>query len=70
MKTQYCDECEEFGIDLDEIRCHAGFRPRFYKPTSAIDNTYGYKRKCKRFRQVHPDDARENKKDLGIMVRL
>jgi hypothetical protein len=63
MKTRYCDSCEEFFPDIVgyEVRCTAGFSPRFYKDG-------GFKRQCGHFVSLaSPSQIEENKETLHEM---
>lgn len=49
MKTRHCDECKHPIPGLIVMQCAKGHKPRFYKPNTYVDNTWGYKRKCADF---------------------
>lgn len=50
--TRNCDECRHFAY-YDGPHCAKDHRPRFYKPTIAVDVTaWGYKRKCADFEEL------------------
>ena len=56
METRHCDECEKRVVEeavltggkwkTCVLSCRAGHKPKFYKPRSANDFCWGYKRKC------------------------
>ena len=71
--TRNCEGCKEFFVDVagDEIRCMAGFRPRFYMPKYSattiplrVTNKWGFKRRCNNFIEQPDEDTIETKKDL------
>ena len=74
-KAKHCEQCEEFLVDVvgEEIRCMAGFRPRFYQPRYGAElpmrpiNDFGFKRRCRNFAQAHDDDVADNKDSLLIL---
>jgi len=74
-KTRHCECCQEFVIDIvgDEIRCMAGFRPRFYQPKYGTDlpmrpvNDFGFKRRCNHFVLIPDEDIADNKDSLKEM---
>jgi hypothetical protein len=47
VKTQQCYQCahRNFEAELDSI-CDKGHKPKFFIPRSALDQNYGWKRKC------------------------
>lgn len=50
MKTRQCDECYWFAIEGGESTdCAKLHQPRFYKPRHALDQLWGFKRKCEDF---------------------
>lgn len=56
-KTQWCDECRHFDLDLLDATgegnpCTKGHKPRLYTPrtmSQVINEDWGWKRKCQDF---------------------
>lgn len=62
MKAKQCVECEELCPDVQgwEVRCMAGFSPRYYQ-------CGGFKRRCNCFVKAHDEDVESCKEDLVLM---
>ena len=51
-RTRHCEACqhriwsEEYANTPKALQCAKGHAPRFYNPTSPIDQEWGWKRKC------------------------
>ena len=61
MKPRHCYDCSQWDGEDDEGRpalpCHAGHRPRFYRPRDQWDCEYGFKRKCADFMQIEKEET-------------
>ena len=52
IPTRHCDECNHMHYSNDEptqYKCQKGHHPRWFKQTSPIDTSYGFKRRCEDF---------------------
>jgi hypothetical protein len=58
MKTRNCDDCAHHKWPGDS--CEKGHMPRFYKPRSPVDTSFGFKRKCGDFKGKEKDDQCNN----------
>ena len=68
--TMHCESCDEFVVDVvgEEIRCMAGFRPRFYRKQYKDNSTFplvpsndwGFKRRCNSHVLIPNEDQLDN----------